>query len=172
MNFIISVIAFIAGRYADTWTSIRLPYYGMSEGNKLMTKDGMFNLKKNLILSGAAFASTVIFADFVDSFAASIANYIIGIGSIFIAYENYKRFKEKRELQEVVVKEITARLASEQDLIEYFNESLNSFIISHGRLRIPLFGWITSENPIESEAYKEVMYAIIEWVRSGAKYKY
>lgn len=158
ITFLVFTALLLASRYADQWTSVRAPWYGTSEGNKLMRgKYGSFSPVKNYVGTGVVVAVGTLLHFLAppdthngQGSAAYLAIYLPITGaSIWIAIRNYLFQKKKRKTQIAFLRslrEVDAREHTPSEIAAVFNGLVLVKHLDSGRSRYELFGYIYTES--------------------------
>jgi hypothetical protein len=98
--FAICAAGFWVGKLFDCYTSLHPLWYGLYEANKIFkTKDGDFDLKKNLLFAAAIFGGALVLG-LLTSWGAGAAIVIAGgPGFAYVGYHNLSLRKKNRAKQ-------------------------------------------------------------------------
>lgn len=177
----LSVILFIAGFiaavyavYLDWQSSKNFIYYAQTEGNRKTTdKYGYFDVKKNLIISGAMLGVVAVAGIIGMSLNKSEGKVVLLFGAIFClipiylrgsaAITNKRSAKINRERQTNFLRKIKA-IAVLNGGAEEIAVEFNNYLITTrgGRTYYNLFGWVYSEQSDLNMALPEIQKRIVD----------
>lgn len=157
--------------FLDASSSKNFIYQGLTEGNRLATdKYGYFDVKKNLLLSGAmllAAGAAGLYGVFAsNSFVALFAALMCGIPILLRGhayFDNKAAAKRGRVRQIEFLRTLKIYLSFEKPS-EEITVLFNPLIIAQigGRTYYKLFGWIYSEKPDYAEAVSEIQWKLAD----------
>jgi hypothetical protein len=138
--FIIVAVAYWAARGFDMYSSTSTAwYYGLKESNKLSrNKDGEFDLKKNILLTGGWFLLSSVIGFATHNWGAGYALLVLGVpASLMLAYSNFHKAKKNRAKQIAFL----SRLRADPEGLHDFSEA-GPYIIRNGKGFFQLFHWL------------------------------
>lgn len=133
--------AFVIFAALDFSVSVKFPYYGLQEANKLFRDDYRnFSLKKGVIVTAIPFAAAIILWIFLHPIAGAILVAPALAKIAFLYFDNVKAMRNRRKEQIAKLRELRGLVADGADT-SYFWARLNiEMHIDH--TAYVLFRWI------------------------------